>query len=250
MPSVFHRHFTFKHPLFRKKESASGEWWEDSVYYLWWEFLRRHEGYKKTCQNGGNGRYANLYADFGNVHDLSFKDWWSEGNRGAKLFAEPPLPNSLAEIGPDEVDGLKDALTSGAVMVIAIPLTLRKRYILKRFNELLSKRHTRRRGQRTFPESRALYPIATTFNVQSLKKILDVYDLHKAESELPQWQIAQRLKIGTILDKDELEANTGVGKKSVLSVTVSKKLALAKRIIDGVGKGIFPANSTRKSAVN
>ena len=62
MPSTFRRHFAFKHPLFRQEQSTSGVQWDNSVYYLWWEFLRRHDGYKETCENGGKGKYAKLYA--------------------------------------------------------------------------------------------------------------------------------------------------------------------------------------------
>ena len=72
--------------------------WDNSIYYLWWEFLRRHDGYKKTCENGGDGKYAELYADFGNVHEATFKEWWTKDGRGARLFAEPPLPNSVAAL--------------------------------------------------------------------------------------------------------------------------------------------------------
>src|ERR1700676_4105430 len=88
----FRRHFLFKHPLFRKPHTALGIEWRKSVYYLWWEFLRRHEGYRKTCEQGGNGQYARLYADFGDIHASDFKGWWRTGDRGASLFAEPPLP--------------------------------------------------------------------------------------------------------------------------------------------------------------
>ena len=98
MTSTFPRHFAFAHPLFRQKQSTSGVRWDNSVYYLWWEFLRRHDGYKKTCENGGNGKYAELYADFGNVHEGTFKEWWTKDGRGARLFAEPPLPNSVAAL--------------------------------------------------------------------------------------------------------------------------------------------------------
>ena len=86
MPSLFQRHFTFRHPLFRRQTSGSGEWWENSVYYFWWEFLRRHAGYEHTCENGGKGKYADLYADFGNVYGLSFKEWWTKGGRGARFI--------------------------------------------------------------------------------------------------------------------------------------------------------------------
>ena len=46
--------------------------WKCSVYYYWWEYLRHHEGYRQTCESAGRGKYADLYADFGNVHEGNF----------------------------------------------------------------------------------------------------------------------------------------------------------------------------------
>lgn len=251
MPSAFQRHFTFKHPLFKSRRSAAGEWWENSVYYLWWEFLCRHEGYKETCENNGKGKYAKLYADFGNVHGVSFKDWWSKGDHGARLFAEPPLPNSVVALSPDQVAEMSEAWRAGALLVVAIPLTLRKRFISQRFNKLLKTQHKRRRGERTFHESRALYPIAAQFNRYSLMKALHAHDLQRSKPELKLWQIAQELRLGDTLTKDELNAKVKTGtikdKKQVLSVAASKKLAMAEKIIDGVGHGVFPAISMRKA---
>ena len=70
-------HFAYAWPVKDPKRSKrklppppfpEAEPWQCSVYYYWWEYLRRHEGYKRTCAQGGRGRYAKLYEDFGNVH--------------------------------------------------------------------------------------------------------------------------------------------------------------------------------------
>ena len=50
--------------------------WQCSVYYYWWEYLRRHEGYWAACLAGGEGEHAALYRWFGNVHEGDFHDWW------------------------------------------------------------------------------------------------------------------------------------------------------------------------------
>jgi hypothetical protein len=97
----------FKHPLFRAKKTASGVSWENSIYYLWWEFLRRHDGYKHTCKNGGKGKYAKLYEDFADVHGGSFKDWWTKAARGVRLFAEPVMPNGIEAIGFDDIERVR-----------------------------------------------------------------------------------------------------------------------------------------------
>jgi hypothetical protein len=77
------------------------------------------------------------------------------------------------------------------------------------------------------------------------------YDLRHSQPDLTLWEIGQKLSLTTRLTEAELSAGRGresgaaVAKKSVLAVAASKKLKLAKRIIEGVGKGIFPANSVK-----
>lgn len=55
-------------------EGAPG--WQCSVYYFWWEYLRRHTGYEEVCRNGGQGEHQLLYQYFGNVHAGDFHSWW------------------------------------------------------------------------------------------------------------------------------------------------------------------------------
>lgn len=254
MPSTFRRHFTFRHPLFRQEQSTSGVRWNNSVYYLWWEFLRRHDGYKRTCENGGKGEYEKLYVDFGNVHEGSFREWWTKDDRGARLFAEPPMPSSVRALTQDEIEALPKDWDSGALLIVAIPLSLRKRFIQQKLGKLLARHHKRKRGQRTFKESRAVYPIAAQFNIHSLKRMLELYEFRQANPKMPLWQIGQRCRLGKVLTEEELKGGRGrdnpaaVAKKNVLSVAVSKKLTEAKSIIKGVGRGVFPTFSRQKGA--
>ena len=194
MTSTFPRHFTFKHPVFRRNKSSAGDWWEDSVYYFWWEFLRRHDGYKKTCENGGKGKYAKLYADFGNVHGVSFKEWWSKGDRGARLFAEPPLPTRVVALASADVRALPENWDPQSLLIVAIPLSLPKRFIEQKLRTILSQHHKRKKGQRTLKDSRALYHIATRFKTSSLKDMLDAYDLRQSQPDLTLWQMVNSFR--------------------------------------------------------
>jgi len=254
MPSTFQRHFAFRHPLFRQEQSTSGVRWNNSVYYFWWEFLRRHDGYKRTCENGGKGEYEKLYADFGNVHEGTFREWWAKYDRGARLFAEPPMPSSVRALTPKEIKELPEGWDSGSLLVVAIPLRLSKKFIDQKLRKLVARYNKRKRGQQTYKESRSLYPIAARFNIHSLKRMLELYDLRQANPKMPFWEIGQRFRLGKALTKEELSGERGrdnpvaVEKKNVSAVAVSKKLTLARNIIEGVGHGVFPAFSRRKGA--
>jgi len=70
--------------------------------------------------------------------------------------------------------------------------------------------------------------------------------MRQSQPDLTLWEIGDRLALGTKLTNEELAGkSSSVRKKSLLAVAASKKLALARRIIDGVGQGVFPAFSTR-----
>lgn len=237
------RHFTFKHPLFRASSSGGGVRWQDSVYYLWWEFLRRHEGYRQTCERGGRGQCSELYEDFGDVHKVNFREWWTEGNRGARLFAEPASLGRVIELSPSDLGLLQNGWDPASQMVVAIPLAFPKRDIFKRVREIVKKRHGRKRGERLLKGSKALYPIAAQFSIHSLKTTLKVHDLALSRPNLKQWEIAQELGFTVTLKPNELGKRGVAGapeKKATMSVAVARKLAHARRIIAGVGSGKFP----------
>lgn len=128
-------HFAYAWPVKDPKRSKrklppppfpEAEPWQCSVYYYWWEYLRRHEGYKRTCAQGGRGRYAKLYEDFGNVHDGEFWDWWRAHNW---IFAEPPIRQvSTAEAGEQGDDH---------TLIIKVPLETSLAITTRQFKRLV-----------------------------------------------------------------------------------------------------------------
>jgi hypothetical protein len=243
------RHFTSKHPLFRKTRTRYGVPWQESIYFLWWEFLRRHDGYKTTCGNGGKGRYAKLYKDFGNVHVGGFKQWWTDGDRGARLFGEPGISQSVAIFTKDDLTDFTKEWDCKDVLVLAAPLFLSKRFVQAQIARLIKKHHPRKRGERTLKGSKALYPLSNQFSVPSLTIALKVYDKKMSEPELKLWEIAQQLRFTSTLNETELAqrgrmASEANGKKNTMNVAVRRKLDLAEAVIDGVGKGLFPQYKT------
>lgn len=243
------RTFTFKHPNFRSRIGTNtGVWYEDSIYYLWWRFLRLHEGYRKTCERGGDGPYSKLFADFGDVHATDvFQSWWSEGGRGAKLFAEPATPGTVEVLTPDRIESLASGWDMNGYLVIGIPLRLPKAFIQRRVSMLVRQNHIRQRGQRLLTESRAKYPVIGQFSTKALRSILDCYELRRSQPDLPLWAIGQKVGfMKTRLTQDEMRMR-GTGeasdKKRSMTSATSRKLKQAKLIIEGVGKGRFPVLS-------
>ena len=229
--------FSYKHPTFGRSNAVKAtEPFKNSVYYLWWEFLRRSEAYQKCCTSGGGGKLKNIYQDFGDVFATDFKTWWQTDERGAFLFAEqlPPTFQPIKVI-PNEV-------TMSQVMVLQVPMALPKRLLMAEFQKLLNAHHSGKRGRRNNVSSTARYPVTGHIDIFALQKCLRVYDLKKANPKMPLWQIAQQsvaIKREAFIEDGDTQAII-TNKKLILANTASRLVKKAALIIKTVEQGSFP----------
>lgn len=248
-PSREARHFPYLHPLFGrgKRKLSDTSLWQRSVYYWWWEYLRRNKEYRYCCEKNGrvsNGILKRLYADFGNVYNVSFFEWWTEGSRGADLFANPRHHATVEVLQAGSVVSNDERL-----IAISLPLTLPKRFLKKRVDTILNALHPSKRGVQYAKKSQAKYLYRAQPNVPSLRSTLAVYDAISrakgvAEGEAkkrPYWQIAVDLNLAASSHpRDNDSASVLTAKKVVLSATVGRMYKRALKMIDNAGKGVFP----------
>ena len=155
--------------------------WEYSVYYWWWEFLRRHEGYRDCCERGGKGRYKKLYADWGDIHAYTpetFWGWWSgkvevDGGvvitRGEYLFSEPPARRiTLAD----------RVVAHPMTLTVNLPLEVRTPELVSFLRLFLEEHKDDVRKARRM--SQALYPVAANVRNRTLWQVLKVWDIEQA----------------------------------------------------------------------
>lgn len=235
-------HFAFQWPVFGTAAKPKPLFYqEQSVYYWWFQYLRRNDDYLKTCMNSGVGPCADLYQDFGDIHKTDFKTWWSAN--GAQLFGEHEI-SSIAIFKDGVVDPTVHAGRKS--LVLSIPLDLPQSYLTKRFREILKKHHEGVRGKRHNAKSQAMYPTGGKIDIDFLKTTLQVWDMRKAEPDKPLWAIANDLKLGSKLNHltaAELRSKgdlTVTDKKNVLAATASRHYRKAQRMIDDTAKGKFP----------
>lgn len=244
-----HPYYTFRayRPSFRRRadENLLAKA-EQSPYYWWWLCLKRHEGYLKCCEQQGKGQYADLYKDFGDVRGNDLRAWWLDNERGYKLFAEPLKETQLREIQSPQ--DWEDYWSRENELVLVVPLTAPKIILKKAFNDILKRRHPAKRGKKPLKgkdTSNAYYPLAGNFNVNAIKIALEVYDAVKlAESEAKKnktkrksyFEIAKGIK-GLSVGKDR-----GADVRNEVTKAMIRHYRHAVKLIDGVGKGIFPAS--------
>ncbi|BEI33214.1 hypothetical protein [Polynucleobacter sp. HIN5] len=232
------RHFQYKHPTFGTKgKPKSKSSWEGTVYYWWWEYLRRNTDYLKCCESGGKGNLANLYKDFGDVRGDSFKNWWTKDGRGVNLFADPQAEYSIRVMEKGQ-----SAIDPAEAFTISIPLYLPKKLILRRFKELLDERHKGKRGHQLAKRSKARYQVKGQPNIPAIKQALEVYDFKKANPKMKLWEIGNaipKLQMGNKIKAGDTESEIA-DKKNVLAATVSRYLRRAEVSIQNTTLGKFP----------
>ncbi len=243
-------HFLAPHPLFgRKSAPRSIEDQQQSPYYWWWAYLRRSEAYLKCCEQGGKGKLAKLYADFGDVREDNFHKWWTANDQGAKLFGEQ---RQQVKFGPmsDPSEWHPD-WTSDVALVIAIPLSMNKRGIQSGIAKLLDERIKSRRGRKALKdaESTAQYPLARNYSARNLGKALEVYDLWiqskkgPKEDKLYLWEIGVAAKLNKLFVKNATskDKHDRYIARNNLNASVLRYVKEAQKHIAGVEKGIFPS---------
>jgi hypothetical protein len=233
MPEI---QFSHQHPTFgTEKNPRSASYWRRSVYYWWFEYLKRNEDYRRTCERQGVGKCAKLYQDFGDIHSLTFRQWWRTNERGAKLFGEPYSRSiTILTEAPDRWD-------FGANLVLEVPLNQSKTYLIRKFRQILKKHHEGKRGRRHTQTSYARYKVVGKVDVNFLEIALQVWDFRKANPKMPLWEIGNELRVShnnIIREADPPAVRSD--KKNRLAATVSRYYRKADEMIKRSVSGHFP----------
>ena len=169
----------------------NAEPWKCSVYYYWWEYLRRHEGYRRTCLSGGKGKYARLYEDFGDVH--SCDDFWTWWRAHQNLFCEPTsrgIQECLLNRHSDEDE-----------LILSVPLEVRSVHLIRMFRRILQENDERIRKARA--KSRARYPVCAKPSLAALHTSLTIWDIKQAHPKLKLYEIFDYAADSTTIAIDE-----------------------------------------------
>jgi hypothetical protein len=222
-----------------------------SPYYWWWQYLRRNEDYIACCDSGGTGELAWLYADFGDVRNDNFHQWWTGGGRGVRLFAEQPLSVKFGELAAHS--DWQPHWDNSAVMVVAVPLSMSKRALKGAFAKLLDSRHTGNKSGRPSMAklkevSTARYKLEHNYTISGLMTALAVYDLWLDNQSKPKaerltlWEIGKVLNINARAIKlaESKLAYERLDGRNVLGATVSRYVKQARVMIVNSASGKFP----------
>lgn len=227
------RHFQFAHPTFgTEKTPKPASAWECSVYYWWFEHLKRNTAYHDLIDSGSD---SEICRDFGDVRSKTFKEWWKENDRAVYLFAEPLVKVS-------KLDGGEIVENDSAILSLSFPLTLPKDHLRKRFEAYLKKYHTGKSGVQNSKFSQARYQFSGHPQIEAYKRGLEVYDLHIANPDVSLYEICKGLKWVDYpkVSSNKLLNNDVGDKKAKVNSQLKRHLDRTKKAIEATAYGCFP----------
>lgn len=224
-----------------------------SVRRWWWEYLRLSKDYWLVSQTHGrtlDRRLYEIWRKFGDVHSISFDDWWID--RGAHLFREQKEPPKVEVIRSD-LSNLKPA--DETRLVIEIPLVLRKATIQRQIGKILAQADFVR-PHNILETSKSDFPInPVAYRLQVLQKMHQVWCEHRERILKPKYhgtvatgdeQRSDLFKLGkemgispsNALISDDYDEQ--IKRNNRMRATVSRYIRRANQLIQNVEHGNFP----------
>jgi len=210
----------------------------DSPYYWWFMFLRLNPDYKATCKAKGKGKCAELYKDFGDVHKLNFKEWWTDR---AHLFAEPKkgykmmIATSASEVAP---------FNDEEVLNLVVPLTWSQRSLKKAFTSLVLSKVEKGKKGISFEKSEAKYPLGRKWHIEALKTAYKIYVEKNKDTggEKVAWaDIAIRVRLPMAIGVKEKSLSKQTSDiRRTLTILAKRHYARAEAYIQASGTFSFP----------
>lgn len=227
--------------------NKTSERWKWSVFYYWWEYLRRHEGYRETCEAGGIGQFAKLYADFGDVHSCDFWSWWKSHSH---LFSEPEArkaePFDPSDMQEDD---------QGDFIYIRIPRENPLKLTLRQVTRIVKPKLVKRDSRKIVTQAR--YKVATKPLLPSLDMHLRVWDARRDNPDATLEDLADiaEVSINHVVNGETLAGRASIDRpaddiRKVLKrrkeLAVQRHLRIAKQYIQNVAEQAkFPLRSSR-----
>jgi hypothetical protein len=224
----------------------------NSPYFLWYEYLKLSKDYWWVCKLMGETQDAELkamYWDFGDVHEVEFRDWWLD--RGRYLFAEQV---QLPKVSLVYKESLNINPTPQNHVLLEIPLNLTERTISKQVLAIIRAQQNRAVKR----VSQAKRPLAKLSGLRRdvMKKAHYIWRLNRliTLSKQPNSTIGKPFNTATSqqigitmglapsclpkrFDTPEKERK----KRNGMKVAVSRMLQRANALIANAEIGIFPS---------
>jgi hypothetical protein len=215
----------------------------NSLAYWWYRALGLNEGYLKCCElQGKQSPYADLYADMGDVR-LPFGGWWLR--YGRKATDERAAPKEVIRLEPNrQADQM---LENQDVLVLAIPLNIRKVTAMRKLSKLLAEAYAERPPLDIWKASTAKRMIIKNkIRKQTIVQLITLRELRGRFPNDSLFDLGKRAGIELDLlarDTSGEVLNEGIERRR-MTIAVSRLLKQADNLIENAGLGVFPSLKT------
>ncbi len=228
-----------------------------SLAYWWYRTLKESAAYRDCCLTGGLGELSTTYQNFGDIFNdyADFDKWWFE--RGRALFQlkkEPPKVKTIAEY-----KDYKRASERENVLILEIPLALRKETSLRAVRKFINEAHQALYGDRAVD----IFDVADVkiqFNKSKIrtKTIETLLNIHKIKRRHPKAKLLEIAELANIdpdiyvrmEDKTDLtEESKAEDLKRRMTIAASRYIKQAENLIYNAERGVFPYLGNWKSTV-
>ena len=236
-----------------RKPVGELEDWRCSVYYYWWEYMRRNERYRLICEwhaarddvqlSTATEFERQLYADFGDVHGTDFREWWVQH---FQLFASGQIVSVTTDVTGEPVEEITTLHIAGRMEALTVPKLFTQATAFHYVDEILIR----------YREVSAKYGAWGRYVLPTLQTHLDVWDAKLANPNAHDADIADLAGLVVAHGYDEAEITRmkadGLMVKDLdravrraKQLAVQRHLRIARQYIDNLMTGWFPMRSKR-----
>ena len=211
-----------------------------TLAYWWYRCLALNEGYLRCCESEGQGFYADIYADMGDVR-LTFFLWWVK--HGKRTFSEQ---QPLKDVLKLEANKLADQhLDRSDSLVLSIPLTMRKTTAMRKIGKLLDAAQAERSPVDIWKASTAKRMIVKNkIRQTTIEHLIRLWEMRLKYPDMSLNELGKKagieldLMARTTEDVIELSASD---ERRRMTIAVSRQLKQARHLIDNAALGVFPS---------
>jgi hypothetical protein len=225
---------SFRRPLPVNEELREAR---KSPAYWWYRCLQANDEYEYCCRHEGKGEMASMYADFGNVFDLSFAQWWMR--HGRKLFTEVKPFKETTVI--DSLEKIANIRLSKNRLFLEIPLTIRKQTVFRQIGKILKAEYEGRVIDVMKASTARRKIIKNKMRMSTVEQLLNIKAVRDANPRMTLNEVG--LAAGIVLDLNArvYEAMTEADERRRMTIAVGRLLRQAKNLINNAGMGKFPS---------
>lgn len=207
--------------------------------YWWYMTLRASDEYRYCCENGGKGKLASLYADFGDIPTLHFPFWYMK--HGRNLFAETKPFKKVQSIVTNRELGELRLKQDG--LILQIPLTIRKQTAMRQIGRFLKEAYADRDIDIWKQSTAKRQIVKSKIRMATVETLLTVHELKSKHLTATNYELGKMAKLepdilardtsGQDLDEELIRRR--------MTIAVSRYLGQAKNLIANAERGIFPS---------